>query len=190
MPIYKLTLNAGQNLPQQIGGRYFQFIEGPAPIRVRLFGGSFSEFWVGTGTQSPEAFPSLELENPETYAVTVFIWVDENEWIDRRRNQIEAATDLIPVADVAGVYVGGALLANAALDLSGAAPDGYVRRKAVQVANLDPAVNLLLQDAAGRTGFVVRPGDSITQPVSGFLRIKNDQATPVACAISEIFWRP
>jgi hypothetical protein len=82
------------------------------------------------------------------------------------------------------------MLAGANLDLSGVAPAGYVRRKAVQVSNLDPGSNLLIQNAAGVTGLVVRPGETITQPVSGFLRIRNATGAPIAAVISEVFWMP
>lgn len=189
MPIYRFFLKAGQNLAQPLAGDFLQYVDGSAPIRIRKNGGSWSEYWIGTGT-GRGSFTSFEVENPAPYDVTVFLWVDVEEFVDRRRNQIEAPNEFAAVEDRAGIYVGGAILANQSLDLSGAAPEGRVRRKAVQVANLDPAVNLLLQDATGRTGFVIRPGESITQPVSGFLRIRNNQAAPVACAVSEIWWLP
>lgn len=189
MPIYKFTLKAGQNLFQPIGGDFLQYIDGTAPIRIRKSGGSFNEYWIGTGT-GRAAFTSFEVENPSANEITVYLWVDYEEFIDRRRNQIEAPTEFAPVQDVAGVYVGGVLAAGAALDLYGAAPAGRVRRKAVQVANLDPAVNLLLQDITSRTGFVVRPGESIALPVSGFLRVKNGAGAAVSCAVSELWWLP
>lgn len=189
MPIYKLYLKAGQTLPQTIAGNYLQYVDGSAPVEIRKVGGSWDQYWIGTGTGN-ERFTGFEVRNPAAYEVAIYLWVDTVEFIDRRRNQIEAPTEFAPVQDVAGIYVGGAILGNQALDLSGAAGAGRVRRKAVQISNLDPAQNLLLQDNAGRTGFIVRPGESITQPISGFLRIKNAQTDPVACAVSEIWWLP
>ena len=109
MPIYKLTLKAGQNLPQVIGGEFIQYVDGPAPIRIRKNGGSWDEYWIGTGT-GREPFTAFEVENPTAQEVTVYLWVDSVEFIDRRRNQIEAPTEFDPVADVAGVYEAGALL--------------------------------------------------------------------------------
>lgn len=189
MSIYRIFLKAGQTLPHPAAGRFLQYVDGNAPVDVRKDGVDWSTYWIGTGT-GERPFRSFEVRNPEPYDVTVYFWAGEEEFIDRRRNQIEAPTEFAPVADVAGVYVGGVLAPGAALNLSGAAPEGRVRRKAVQVFNLDPAVNILLQDSAGRTGGVVRPGETITQPVSGFLRIKNDAGAGLACAISEIWWLP
>ncbi len=276
MPIYKLTLKPGQTLPQVIGGEFIQYVDGPAPLRIRKNGGSWDEYWIGTGT-GREPFTSFEVENPSGFEVTIYLWVDSVEFIDRRRNQIEAPTEFDPVAEVAGVYVGGALLANQALDLSGNPPAGRVRRKAVQIFNLDPSSNLLLcspsvdsvvvsgagdalangkykliaanvftlnesysiqlvssgqfgiyydngstpevryfQSTGGHTrpesgvwsaapgyapvpavisalipervGGVVRPGETITQPVSGPLRVRNATGAPIACYLSEIWW--
>ena len=189
MPIYRIPLNAGQTLPQECAGRFLQYVEGPAPLELRKDGTDWGLFYVGTGTGQGD-FKKFEVRNPNAYAVTVTIWADKEEYIDRRRNLIEAATELVPVGDVAAVFVAGSMLAGANLDLSGVAPAGYVRRKAVQVSNLDPGSNLLIQTAAGVTGLVVRPGETITQPVSGFLRIRNATGAAIAAAISEIWWMP
>ena len=190
MPIYTIKLNPGQTLPQPFAGSFLQYVEGEGPIEIRKNERDWNTYWVGTGTGKGE-FSRIELRNPNAYAVTVSIWADAEEFIDRRRNQVEAKTEFIAVADSGGYTAnaaGGELAATSFIDLPGTGSATLYRRKAVQIANLDPAVALLICNAADRVGLIVRAGESITLPASGFVRVKNATAAPIACSISEVWW--
>ena len=189
MPTYRFTLKPGQTLPQYVAGRFLQYVEGEGEIQFRRDGADWETFVVGTGTGDRD-FRFFEIRNPQSVDVTFSVWAGGERFITDRRNQIEAATDFLPVGDVATKYVGGVLLAGQDLDLSGVPPSGYVRRKAVQISNTDPAVTVYLCDAAGAVGGIVRAGETIAPPVSGFLRIRNTAGAGVPLAVGEYWWKP
>lgn len=191
--LYTFTLQpgAGKVLPQVIPGQYWSYVEGTGPILVRLDEQPASlidpgvTLFAGEGQQ----FDRFEMSNPTGLAMTIVVWIGYTDRIDRRRNQIEAPTEFVPVPSAAP-YVGGVLAATSQLDLPGNPTTTRIRRKAIVVVNLDPAIALELCDAAGVVGAVVRATESVTLPISGFVRIKNSSGAPVACHLSEIWWNP
>lgn len=190
--LYTVPLQPGINSFNH-PGRFFRLLEAPVPIGVKL--GDMSPIRAlragqGVPLDKGEEFPRYELTNPLPGILRVTYWVGFVDFSDNKIDQIEAATEFAPVADVAGVYVGGVLAAGASIDLLGDVTPGRLRRKAVQVFSLSPDANLLLCDLTGRVGGVVRPGETITQPVSAPIRITNPTAAPLACWLSEIWWTP
>lgn len=193
--IYNFYLEAGQTLPQIIPGTYFIYLDGPGEIEVQLDGQSPSRIWVGSalvpGTYEgrEQSFSLVQMRNVSASAIRITVWIGFTDFIDRRRDQIEAPSELVAVPDLATVYESGILLANQSLALTGAATIATrIRRRALQVVNLDPSTSIKIKDAAGRVALIVRAGETITQPISGGVFIVNDTGAGVACWMSEIWW--
>ncbi len=191
--IYRPVINAGQPLTQDIAGRHFYYINGSSPILVKLGNMSASLLRPGQGIGplvSPDEFQRIEITNPAGTRMEVSFWAGYAPFIDNRQDQVEARTEFVPVADVPGVFEAGVLLPGQSLDLAGSPTESRYRRKAVVIGNLDPspAVLILMTDAADQIGGIVRGGESITHPISGFVRFRNTSASGIACHFSEIWW--
>lgn len=193
--VYNFYLEANQSLPQAIPGTYFVYLDGPGEIEVQLDEQPPSRVWVGAALVpgiyqgKEQSFGMVKMRNVTAAAIRITVWIGFTDFIDRRRDQIDAPSDLVAVDDLATVYVSGILLANQSLPLTGAATiPTRIRRKAVQVVNLDPSTSIKIKDGAGRVALIVRAGETITQPISGAVSIVNDTGAGVACWISEIWF--
>jgi hypothetical protein len=188
--LYEIPLQPGAN-PATLPARHFKLVESPNALRVKV--GDEPEMKLVAGQHlsafQGELFERLVIWNPLPTVLRVKYWWGRIMFGDDRANQYEAPTVFRAVSENAD-FAAGVLGANGEVDLDGAPAFGLLRRKAVQVANLDPAVNLELRDGDDNVGLIVRPGETLTQPVSGPIRIANPSAAPVACRISEIWWTP
>ena len=185
---YRIPLQPGVN-PFNNPGRFWKLLDCPVPIRVKIGDMPEMELVAGQGFDFPagEYFERFEITNPLETTLTVTFWNGFVGFRDDRSNQFEAPTSFVPVA-ASGNYVPGSLGALGAVDLIESIAAGRLRRKAVQICNLDPATNLLICDTSDVVGAIVRPGETIAQPVSGPIRIKNTTGAAVACWLSEIYW--
>jgi hypothetical protein len=193
--VYNFYLEAGQSLPQAIPGTYFIYLDGPGEIQVQLDEQPASSVWVGSALVpgiyhgQEQAFSMVRMRNLTAAAIRITVWIGYTDFIDRRRDQIDAPSTLVAVPDLALVYVAGVLLANQSLPLTGApALPSHIRRKALQIANLDPGTTLKVKDVDGRIAMIVRAGETITQPISGPVSLVNDTGAGVACWVSEIWF--
>jgi hypothetical protein len=193
---YDLTIpaGAGRVLPQHIAGRFWTYVEGPGALVVRFDETPSCIMVPGQGIRADDfvgrdEFERFELSNPTGLEITVRLWVGYTEFTGYSRNQVEAPTEFVPFAP-SGDYAPGILAANGVIDLPGTSSLARIRRKAVQIANLDPSATLYLCDAANVVGMVVRAGETITQPLSGFVRLRNTNAAPMAIYGSELWWLP
>jgi hypothetical protein len=168
-------------------GTDFFLVSADGPVRVKLGKQIEATLKPGESLKMGTPFERVEIRRVNATATQVEIWVGFAEFRSNRFNQIEAATEFVPVAD-GGAYVAGVLAAAGVLDLPGTPTNARIRRKAVQIFNMSPDANVELRDAAGLVGGVVRPGETITQPVSGFIRIANPTLAGLALRVSELWW--
>jgi hypothetical protein len=165
-------------------GRNFHVVFAPVDIQIKWPGGEFVTYQQGSGVDNlpdGETFKRLEVRNPTLGTILVQIWIGGPLYRDSRANSIEPRTEFAAsaVASIAG---------GASVDLDGIPTGLRIRRKAVQVTNLDPNLNFQLRDAAGNVGLTVFAQTSITLPISEFVRIHNPNGAPQAISISEIWW--
>lgn len=187
--IYRPIIPAGVPLTQDIRGRAFYYVNGATPILVKFDTQPANLLRPGQGftAQGEDVFDRIEISIPDGTAQQISFWAGFVQFVDNRQDQVEARTVFVPVVS-GGNLAGGVLAPNGFINLPGSPTEELYRRKAVQIANLDPAVNLELRDAAGHVGLIVRPGETLTQPVSGFIRVANPAGAGVAVRISEIWW--
>jgi len=179
-------------------GVRFYIVEsnGTQDIGIKTNKGAQELFSVGTGKAFPEEqfFTSLELQNFESAAVTITIFVGFGDFLDHRTTIVgNRLTSILPViepdtrllADAATTLATGGTIAK-----NGVAPDTtYLKRKAVLVSNLDASGNLQVIDYAGtNVALNVFPGTSVIVPTSGPVTIKNVSGGTIALAVSEVWW--
>lgn len=165
-------------------GRNFHVVFAPVDIQVKVPGGEFVTFPQGAGVENiPDngTFKRLEVRNPSTGPITVVIYIGGPLYRDNRSAIIEPKTEFAAWS--------GTTLANATGQTFSGVPAGFrIRRKCIQVTNLDPALNLQLRDALNNIGLSVFPNTSITLPISEPVTVYNNSGGPIACNISEIWW--
>lgn len=156
-----------------------------------------SEFFtVGTGKEFSEeqAFNAVELENTTALAITILIFIGFGDYIDRRTTIVgNRLSSIMPVIEPATKLLGNAattLAQNGTIILPGTPPDAtYLRRKSIEVSNLDASGNLQILDDSGLVvALTVFPSTSIILPVSRPVTVRNVSGAPVALSVSEIWW--
>lgn len=179
-----ISLAPGAVKPVIGEARNFHVLYSPVDVEIKYPGGEFCAFPQGTGLASfpnDATFRRLELRNPSLGTITVVLWLGGPVLTDSRSAVIEPKT--IPVAQNIST-----LAASANLDLDGIPSGLLIRRKALQVTNLDPNLNLQVRDASGYVVLTVFPQTSITLPISEWVSVHNDNGSPVALNVSEIWW--
>ncbi len=167
-------------------GRNFHVVFAPVDIQIKTPGGEFVTYPQGTGADDmPDngTFKRLEVRNPSLGQITVVIYVGGPLYRDNRSAVIEPKTEV--AAQAPGVRV----IANATGVVFTGIPTGLrIRRKSIQVSNLDPALNLQVRDAAGNVALTVFAATSITLPISEYVQIWNASGGNIASSLSEIWW--
>lgn len=187
---YEIPLPAGRTLPLPVEGRFFFLIASTTPIRVRLDSQVEAVLRPGESIDAEgQQFSKIEITPLNaTDGQTVQFWAGHVRFLSNLVNQVEARTQLLAVPNAAGIYTGGVLAASAVLTLAPRLTAERLRRKAVTLYNQDPAVTLNIRDAAGSVAGVVRPGESVSLPLSETCQVANPAAAPVALVAGEIYW--
>ncbi len=183
---YTVTLNipAGAVQPINSGGTNFHVVFSPVDILIKWPGAEFISYQQGSGVDNlpgNEEFNRLEVRNPTLGAITVVIYIGGPLYRDSRTNVIEPRTELDGWAT--------GVIANGAGHTFDGIPSGLrIRRKSINVTNLDAASNLQIRDSATHVALTVFPQTSITLAVSESVEVYNASAAPVACNVSELWW--
>lgn len=165
-------------------GDTFFVVQSAVVLQIRWFGVDFAEYAQGQGEDLKPAgasFKRLEIRNPTATPQNVVIYAGFSRFLDQRFAVIEPKTVFAP-------WTGTQLAATTGQAFSGVASGRQIRRKSIQVTNLDANLRLQLRDAAGNVGLSIFPETSITLPISEFVEVYNQNGTPLACNISEIWW--
>ena len=179
----RVAVPAGQKNAFSSSGRFLRVIESPVPVEIRLDDQPGSDFGAGTGLQFPEGegFQRVEITNSASFDIVVVLWLGFVDYVDNRQALIEPETEFASNAATQ-------IAAGATLALPPALTGLRMRRKAVNVSNMDAALLLELLDPAGVRGMSIPGGYTVTLPVSREVRVRNPNGAPVAVAISEIYW--
>lgn len=179
-----LTIAAGGIQPINAEGRNFWVIRSAVDLQIRTGGGEFALYGQGTGLDTlpeSEMFRRLEIRNPSIGEITVEIYIGGPLYRDSRSSVMEPRTEFDGQA-------ANSINAATGLTLPGVPSGSRIRRKSIQVTNLDPNSNLQIRDSAAHVGVTVFANTSITLPVSESVEIFNPNGAAVALSVSEIWW--
>lgn len=169
-----------------IEGSNFHIVFSPVDIAIKWPGGEFVTYPQGSGVDNLPAgqtFKRLEVRNPSLGEITVVLYVGGPLYRDNRSALIEPRTEVSAQTPAASI------IPNAAGVVLDGIPTGLrIRRKSIQVSNLDPALNLQIRDAAGNVALTVFAQTSITLPISEYVQVYNASGGAIASSISEIWW--
>jgi hypothetical protein len=163
---------------------FFAVVFCPGDLEIKLPGGTFTLFGQGDSYTMPpgEFFTRLEVKNPSIVNTTrVVIYAGLGRYEQRRQSVIEPATEFSgsPTTSLAG---------GSGIAFDGITTGNRIRRKSINVSNLDPAAPLQLRDINGTVALIVPAGHSITLPVSQYIELYNPGGSAVSFAFNEIWW--
>jgi hypothetical protein len=179
-----LRIPAGRVESINAEGRNFYVVYSPVDLEIKWNGAEFAIYGQGAGIEDMpdgQTFKRLEVKNPSAADIIVKIYIGGPLYRDSRFAVIEPQT-------LADGWNGTQLAATTGVTFDGIPSGIRVRRKCIQVTNLDANLLLQLRDDAGHVVLSVFPETSITLPISGPVEVYNQNGSPVACNISEIWW--
>lgn len=179
-----LRIPAGRVESINAEGRNFYVVYSPVDLEIKWNGAEFAIYGQGAGIEDMpdgQTFKRLEVRNPSAADIIVKIYIGGPLYRDSRFAVIEPQT-------LADGWSGTQLAATTGVIFDGIPAGIRVRRKCLQVTNLDANLLLQLRDADGHVVLSVFPETSITLPISGPVEVYNQNGSPVACNISEIWW--
>jgi len=179
-----LKLAPGQIDAINAEGSNFHVVFAPVDVEIMWPGGVFATFPQGTGVDEfPNGgkFNRLHVKNPSLGDIFVVIWVGGPKFKDNRSAIIEPKTR-------GKGWNGSTLAATTAQAFNGIPTGNQIRRKAIQVTNLDANLKLQVRDTSGYIILTVFPETSITLPISEACDVYNPNGAGVALNISEIWW--
>ena len=158
-PLTRATLSvanvipAGGHLAVPCQGNQFYVSASSAPINVRPAGGVYVQYATGTGLGIPleNAFDRLDIENPNAFAIAFQIIYGFDNFIDKRlivsqQEQPIVTYPTYPVANAAAVVNITDRSGQEFQDINGNSWFALYR-VAIEIANTDTGVTLLLQKA-------------------------------------------
>lgn len=179
-----LQLPAGKVSAINARGTNFHVVFASADVQIKWPGGEFGYYQQGAGIDllpSGQHFERLEIRNPTAGDLLVTVYIGGPLYRDSRASIIEPKTRAIG-------WSGTQLAATTGETFDGV-PSGFlIRRKSIQVTNLDQNLTLQIRDTDGEVVLTVFPQTSITLPISEAIEIYNQNGSAVACNISEIWW--
>ncbi len=164
-----------------VKGASFYLLRCAGPVFVRTDNTPEKPYLEGTGEDFPADFSRLEIRNPTAEPISFSVWYGWGRYIDTRSAVYDGYTETAahPVAVIPG---------NTSWPFLGSASGNRVQRKALVVSNLDPAIILWVCDGAGNKALACFPQQSAVIQSAGPLVVKNEQAAPVNCAVSEVWY--
>lgn len=179
-----LIIAAGAIAPINAEGENFHVVFSPVDLAIKFPGGEFVLHPQGSGVDNlpgGQTFKRLEVRNPSLGEITAVVYIGGPLYRDNRSAIIEPKTEFAAQASAT-------LAAATGVTLSGL-PTGFrIRRKSIQVTNLDPNLTLQVRDSAGQVGLTVFASTSIILPISEAVEIYNANGAAQALNISEIWW--
>ncbi|MDD2764178.1 MAG: hypothetical protein PHE83_09425 [Opitutaceae bacterium] len=180
------TLKLGPGAIDSINaeGKNFWIVFAPVSVQVMYPGGEFGTYEQGTGLDNlpnGETFKRLTVRNPTLGTITVVIYVGGPLYRDARAAVMEPKT--------AGIgQAAASLAATSGLTLDGIPTGLLIRRKSIQLTNLDPNLRLQIRDSSGNILATVFKEQTYILPISESVEFYNPNGSAVACNISEIWW--
>ena len=176
--VLNFVIVSGATIPVTISGSMFYLLAATAQVAIRPRGGVFTLYPQGTGQnyRAEDAFPSLEINNPNSFSVVISVVIGWDTFVDNRLILAQAqypnvAFPTYPTANAAAVVHFVDLSGTAFTDINGG--KWYaLYRVAIVISNLDTGVTYLLQKA-GATGpsspavAAIFPATSFNEPLSG-----------------------
>lgn len=174
---------AGGVFPVIQYGETYYLVDSTGPIDIATNYSPRKQYRKGQGEKVPseQRFTRLELHNPNSFDISFRLWVGFGDFLDRTAEVIEGYTRV----------VGYPSTSIPAVDevVSTGDPQGiYVQRKQIIVSNLDQVNNLFLKDENNNYVCAVFPLTSITIPVSGPIKVVNENGSPVNVCLSEVWY--
>ena len=179
-----ISIPAGAVIPINAEGSNFHVVYAAADIQIKWTGGEFGTYQQGAGMDllpNGMTFRRLEVRNPNAGTILVTIYVGGPLYRDSRANVIEPKTRAIG-------WAGTQIDATDGETFAGTPSGLLIRRKSIQVTNLDTSLDLQIRDGDGNVVLTVFPRTSITLPISEEIEVYNQNGSAVACNISEIWW--
>ena len=180
----KIKIAAGAVEPINAEGQNFHVIFAPVDLEIKWPGGEFGTYPQGAGIKDMpggQSFKRLEVKNPSLGDIFVTIYIGGPLYEDSRAAIIEPKTRGIGWGTVS-------LNAATGNTFSGIPSGNQIRRKCIQVSNLDPTLSLQLRDSSDAVLLTVFPETSITLPISESVKVYNANGAAVALNVSEIWW--
>ena len=185
--LYRVPLLPGRPNVFPVTGRHFFVVSSPVTLAVKIGEMVRNDFVASQGVSfdDPDFFTEIEITHAESVPVEVELWIGSVAFIDNRRDNIESPTSCLGWT---GTELAAAPAAGSKVTFTPNTAAGRLRRKAVVVANYDPALTINICDTAENIVSPVRTGESITLPISGAFKLINPNGAPVACSVGEIYW--
>jgi hypothetical protein len=80
-----ITVPANQTAPLALAGDSFYIIRSNATVTIKPLGGSFVPYGQGQGANVTAQFPSIQIQNSNSFAVTLLLWIGFGSFIDNQR---------------------------------------------------------------------------------------------------------
>lgn len=164
-----------------LGGTYIEIVQSYGPVLVIIDQTEPRELLANQGFRVAGGFERLTFRTPDGRAAVIRIWAGDDEFINRRQEQISAPSIMSP-------WEGNAVASNQTVPFTGALDGDRIRRESITISNMSPEGNLLLVNQAGLTWGVVRPGETITHRTSEYVGVKNTAAYAISAIIGENWW--
>lgn len=126
-------------------------------------------------------FDRIEISNPNSYVVSVQIWVGFGEYIDKTFQVVEGYTVIVG-------WIARKVTAGQMVSFLGAPTGSNFQRKALLISNDDITNSLYVTDSAGNYAVTIKAGFQYNLPVAGPMIVRNDTAGDIAVSISEIYY--
>lgn len=173
-----------------IGGNFFYVTRATHPnFRVALNDGTFlaGSFARGHRFNDDTLIEKIHVINDDPLRpLEVTVLVGKGDPIDHLFNAYK--NEVIPQPTRLYAQTAGKIAANSQVDLTGVYLTTDIRRKSIQVSNLDSTLWVELLDSVGNPALRIRPLDNITLDIAGKVSVRNSNAAEVACYISEIIF--
>lgn len=192
---YNRTVPAGGITIIDAEGTFCYMKEASGPLLIAFDTGPDMPVDVGTGmraTRKNDVFSKVIFRNPFADPVELTAWIGYGEFIDNRFTLVPSRDFAIPVIDAPTETLGvpvNLIASGATLDLFPGIPAGaQVRRRSVQVSNLDPNGRLKFKDRLGNLVSAIEPKSSQVLFTSGDLKLFNDSGADISFISSETWY--
>lgn len=193
---YRLVIPALSTYTLNQAGVRFYIVESDndSPLFIKTDKTIEEIFTVGTGkwVSEEQFFRMLYIRNSTADVITIDLFVGFGEYIDNRTTIVgNRLSSVLPVIEPKTLFVAhpdDSIDAGSGINFNGVPTGNRLRRKCIMVTNLDPTLNIVLQDTSINDGLTIFPNTSVTVPTSEEVNVANENGSAVAVNIAEIWW--